>query len=272
MRQRVASLGMAVSIALILAGCMAAGPTPSVPVETPAASPSADGTTSLPGTSWLVVTIGGTATLPDSRPTIVFGGDGQVQGTGGCNGYGAPYRVDGDAIEVGDVVSTMMLCEGEELGAQEGTFQAALRGARTWRITAEGDLELSGVSVIVASPGQPDASADPVDPPVGLDGDWDLVEMGPTADFAHLLPTISFGAVGTVSGFAACNTFHGNYRTDGATLSLGPLASTKIGCPRPASAVESEYLNALSGVVGWVLEPDGRLRLDGPVPLRYTRR
>ena len=168
------------------------------------------------------------------------------------------------------MVSTLMLCEGQS-SVPRRAFQAALRGARV-AVRPRGNLELVGSAYIVAAPGQPDASADPVDPPVGstVTGIWSRWVR--TADFAHLLPTISFGAVGTVSGFAACNTFHGNYRTDGATLSLGPLASTKIGCPRPASAVESEYLNALSGVVGWVLEPDGRLRLDGPVPLRYTRR
>ena len=148
MIQRLAPVGTAVVLAVIVAGCASAGPTASVPTDTPVASPSVGGTTSLPGTSWLVITIGGSATLPDTRPTIAFGADGQVQGTGGSNGYGAPYRVDGDTIEVGDVVSTMMLCEGQELGAQEGAFLAALRGARTWRITAAGDLELSGVSVI----------------------------------------------------------------------------------------------------------------------------
>jgi putative lipoprotein len=54
--------------------------------------------------------------------------------------------------------------------------------------------------------------------------------MGPTADLAHLLPTIEFTADGQVSGSAACNTFSGTYTTDGSALTFGGLATTKIGC------------------------------------------
>jgi heat shock protein HslJ len=268
MSKILATLASAVGLAMLVAGCASSGPSAPPSGATPGTSPSAGGAVSLPGTSWVVTTIGGTSTLPDTPPTMAFGEDGQVQGTGGCNSYGGPYRLDGGAIEVGDLVSTMMLCEGVELGAQETAFMAALGGAQTWRITGEGDLELGGTNVIVASPAEPDASGSPA---AGLEGRWDLVEMGPTADFANLLPTIEFGADGSVSGFAACNTFRGTYTTDGATLTLGALATTKIGCQRPASAVEAEYLQALSGVTGWTIEPDGRLLLDGPVPLRYTR-
>jgi hypothetical protein len=45
-----------------------------------------------------------------------------------------------------------------------------------------------------------------------------------------------------------------------------------MGCQRPGSAVESDYLAALSGVNAWTIESDGRLLLDGAVPLRYTPR
>ena len=180
---------------IALGGCAAAGPTP--PPASAGASPSAGASAGLPGTSWIVLTVGGSDTIADNRPTMAFGGDGQVQGTGGCNGYGGPYTVDGDAIEVGELASTLILCEGD-VGTQEAAFMAALRGAQTWRITGEGDLELSGVSDIVAAAAGPEASGSAA---AGLVGGWDLAEMGATADFAHLLPTIEFRADGTVSGF-----------------------------------------------------------------------
>lgn len=88
---------------------------------------------------------------------------------------------------------------------------------------------------------------------------------------ARLLPIIEFGADGTISRFAACNTYTGTYTTDGASLTLGPLATTKIACQRPASAVEAEYLRALSGVTTWAIDLDGRLLLAGSVPLRCAR-
>lgn len=215
------------------------------------------------------MSIGGTDTLDASRPTIVFGADGRVQGTGSCNGYGGPYRLDGDAIEIGELASTLILCQDPEIGVQEEAFMAALRGAQTWRIDAAGKLQLSGLSEIVAGPtgAEPSATGDADD----IVGAWDLVELGPTADFAHLVPTIEFTADGSVSGFAGCNTFGGTYQLDGTTLTFGPLATTKMACQRPASAVEAEYLAALGGVTGWVVEPDGRLRLDGPVPLQFAR-
>jgi putative lipoprotein len=128
---------------------------------------------------------------------------------------------------------------------------------------------LEGTSRIVAEAGPAAASGSPE--AVGLVGAWNLAEMGPTADFAHLQPTIEFRADGTMSGFAGCNTFNGSYTTDGAALTFGPVATTKMACERPGSAVEADYLNALAGVTGWAVEPDGRLRLDGAVPLRYTR-
>ena len=256
-------------LAIALGGCAPSGPTPSSLATSPGTGPSASASANLPGTSWIVVSVDGSDTIADARPTIAFGADGQVQGTGGCNGYGGPYTLDGNAIEVGDLASTLILCEGE-VGAQEAAFMAALRGATTWRIAEDGDLELTGAGAIVGTPVAGGSSESPA--AGGIVGTWDLGEMGPTADFADLQPTIEFAPDGSVSGFAACNTFSGTYTTDGATLTLGPLASTRIGCQPPASAVEAAYLGALSGVSAWAIEPDGRLLLDGAVPLRYTRR
>jgi heat shock protein HslJ len=230
--------------------------------------PSASAAPPLGDTAWTVMSVGGSGTLVDARPTMAFGADGQVTGTSGCNSYGGPYTLDGDAIQIGELASTLILCEGDR-GSQEMAFMAALRGVHTWRITEPRELHLAGLSEIVAQPAIDGPSGSPADE--GLVGRWDLAEMGPTADLAHLLPTIEFTADGQVSGSAACNTFSGTYTTDGSALTFGGLATTKIGCQRPASAVEAEYLQALSGVTTWTVEPDGRLLLDGPVPLRYTR-
>ena len=148
----------------------------------------------------------------------------------------------------------------------------ALRAVQTWRRTPAGDLELGGVGSIVAAPGIAEGPP-PVDQAVGLAGTrWDLVEMGGTADFARIVPTMEFGQDGAISGFAACNSFSGSFTLDGGAITLGPIVSTKMACERPASAVEAEYLAALSGVSTWSIDADGRLLLDGPVPLRFTRR
>lgn len=38
-------------------------------------------------------------------------------------------------------------------------------------------------------------------------------------------------ATGRVEGFAGCNTFQGPYRAGGATVTFGPLATTRRACP-----------------------------------------
>ena len=171
-------------------------------------------------------------------------------------------------MTVGAMSSTEMACDGAR-SEQEAAFLNGLGGAATWRINEAGDLEIDGAAAIVARPGLA-ASQPPPTPGTGLGGTaWNLVEMGGTADFAHLVPTIAFGADGRVSGFAGCNTFSGTYATDGPTLTVSRLATTKIGCPRPASVVEADYLAALDGVTTWAIDREGRLTLDGAVLLQF---
>ena len=253
--------------ALVVSACAS----PGVSSPSPAASPGPSASTApvgIVGPTWVVSTIGGNDTVAGSRPTMTFGADGQVKGSGGCNSYSGPYKLDGAAIEVGNLASTLMMCADQSTGAQETAFFAALGGAQTWQVDGTGNLSLAGVSQIVAktAANTPSGGAG-----TGLVGSWNLAEMGPTADFAHLQPTIEFTADGLVSGFAGCNTFRGSYTTEGSALSLSPLATTKMACQRPGSAVESDYLNALSGVSGWSVDADGRLLLDGAIPLRYTQ-
>lgn len=105
----------------------------------------------IPGTTWTVSSIGGVATVAGSQPTITFGADGNLNGTTGCNNYFGPYKLDGGSIEIGDLGSTLMLCEGP-VGAQEVTFMAALPKSTAWSIGSDGNLTLTGDADIVASP------------------------------------------------------------------------------------------------------------------------
>jgi heat shock protein HslJ len=128
-----------IAVAFVVAGCGAA----------PAAS--------LPGTSWVVTSIDGTATGPGATPTIEFGPGGTVIGTTGCNRYSGEVTIDGDRIGVGNLSSTLIGCEGA-LAAQEHGFVAALAGATTWSIDPTGHLLLKGAGDIVATPLEPRAT------------------------------------------------------------------------------------------------------------------
>jgi heat shock protein HslJ len=238
----------------------------------PAASPSATSAIAdLGGSAWTIRTINGGSVIANAPPTMSFSTDGHVSGSTGCNEYSALYSIDGERLTIGGLGVTQKLCEGAH-GEQETAFLNGLGGAASWHATEPGHLEIDGAATLVADTGVV-ATKPPPTPGAPLAGtSWDLAEMGGTADFAHLVPTIDFGLDGSVSGFAGCNTFSGPFRTDGGSLTLGPLATTEIGCQRPASEVESTYLAALAGVSTWSIGAEGVLLLGGAVPLRFAAR
>ena len=84
----------------------------------------------LAGTSWNVTGInnGNQAVVSPATGTtvtLVFGTDGTVSGSGGCNTYNGNVAVDGDAISFGPLVSTQMACP-QPVMDQETQFFAAL--------------------------------------------------------------------------------------------------------------------------------------------------
>lgn len=219
----------------------------------------------LVNTSWTVITLNGAPTLETRKPTLTFGADGSVTGNTGCNGYSGTYRADAGNISITNVSSTLVLCEGA-FGRQEALFVKGIQIASTWRRNEAGQLEMLDGIGLVAAPG---VAAAPPEATSGMElpgTSWELTEMAGTADLAHLVPTLIFGADGRVSGFSGCNTFNGTYFSDGRIVSL---MSTKRGCPPPASTIEAEYLDALSNVTSWTVV-DGKLRMDGPVPLTFA--
>ena len=55
------------------------------------------------GSSWIAMTVGGTAVLVDAPPTIEFSEDGRISGTTGANGYFGPVTIDEDSIAIGQI-------------------------------------------------------------------------------------------------------------------------------------------------------------------------
>jgi heat shock protein HslJ len=131
--RRVLTPLVAVSIVLVVAACL-----------------TRSSSTTLPGTSWTVTSIGGIATT-GTQPTLVFGADGTVSGTTSCNEYTGQVTIDGDRITITQTSSTMRACAENAANAQEAAFTAALEGARTWGIASDGSLEINGAADIVAT-------------------------------------------------------------------------------------------------------------------------
>ena len=77
--------------------------------------------------------------FPDTRPQISFEkGIGSVIGNSGCNGYRAPFELNGQKIQIGEPgPSTLMYC-----GEGENHFRNTILKVDGWRLTDEGKLEL----------------------------------------------------------------------------------------------------------------------------------
>jgi heat shock protein HslJ len=126
--------GQAFAVLLMMAvssGCSSSG----------ASSQSAGGRQALAGTSWLAEDLGGHGVLDAPQTTMSFDQAGRVSGNGGCNRYGGPVEVSGEAIHFGPLASTRMGCP-PAIGDQEGRFFAALQATTRFVVDPEDKLVL----------------------------------------------------------------------------------------------------------------------------------
>jgi heat shock protein HslJ len=144
-------------------------PTPGIPVTG----------TDLENTQWTLVSFndGGieTPVLPGTNFTLVFQGNGQAGGSGGCNTFGAQYEAGTGRISIRQVVSTEMACMAAGVMEQEqrffGALQAADRYERTgdtlkiWYADRQNSLTFSRATT--ATPVQPTASPTVIAPTIG---------------------------------------------------------------------------------------------------------
>ena len=93
----------------------------------------------LEGTLWKLdsyVDSGGimVTVLPNTGITAQFQ-NGKVGGSGGCNNYFGDYNISGNAITIGALSSTLMLCTMPDgIMTQEGNYLAALQSAASYEI------------------------------------------------------------------------------------------------------------------------------------------
>lgn len=75
--------------------------------------------------------------------------------------------------------------------------------------------------------------------------------------------TITFGLDGRLGGSAGCNRYTSSYQVDGTSLSIAPIATTRMFCAQPIGLMdqESQYLSALPAAAQYQLQ-DGQLTLN----------
>lgn len=84
---------------------------------------------------WKLVSYGSSSdqkpALPDVETSIEFK-DGQLSGNVGCNSFGGDYKVKGNTMELGPIMTTEMYCEA--VAEQESGTYAVLQGSVTFML------------------------------------------------------------------------------------------------------------------------------------------
>jgi len=83
----------------------------------------------LAGSEWRPTEIGGVEVPAGAAMFVRFGGEGKLQGNGGCNGFFGTYKLAGDGIEIGPLGATRMACPAPIM-EREALFLQALANAR----------------------------------------------------------------------------------------------------------------------------------------------
>lgn len=195
-------------------------------------------------------------TVGDRRPF-------EATGNYGCNGFTAEITFEGDsAMTVKPGSTTAMACEDMQF---ETAFAKLFQGrlaieAQAGRLTLK---DAGGNSIsMTTEPRTPDAPL--------IATTW-IVNTLVTGDTAASLPADAAGrarftiaADGTASGSLGCNRFNAKATVDGARLTFGPLATTRMACQGAAGEVERALTELLgSGPLTWKVQ-GAALTLTGP--------
>jgi heat shock protein HslJ len=73
-------------------------------------------------------------------------------------------------------------------------------------------------------------------------------EWGFTDDASKAPRFVQFRSDGRLAGYSGCNRFTGSFTQDGNTLTMGPLATTRMACPPEAMKREQQFLALLGKV------------------------
>jgi heat shock protein HslJ len=91
----------------------------------------------LEDTHWSLVSFGApgaeTPLVEGSSITLLLA-DGQAGGFGGCNSYGTTYQVAGNELTFGQITSTLVACEDDQVTQQEQEYFRALESANSYEL------------------------------------------------------------------------------------------------------------------------------------------
>jgi len=199
--------------------------------------------------------------ITGSLLTAVFGPDGTIEGSSGCNHFSGPYTIDGDEIAIGPLASTLVACGPSDLQDQETQYLALLMASNKWSQDA-GVLELQDTEGV----GRQTTVIFAAENGAAYLGSWEVTgyDDGSGAAVSPVVGstlTAVFHPDGTIEGNAGCNAFSGPYTAIGTSMTIGPLATTRMACSSPAlDTQEQQFLTALQSVATWEADDGITLR------------
>lgn len=199
---------------------------------------------SITGNFWLLNELNGKSLIEGTTITAQFDDAGRVAGTSGCNNYNTTYEVNGNQLTFGEPAAmTMMACP-EPIMEQEREYMNVLADTTTFDNSGDELIFKDNEGVELARFEAVDQS---------LQGtSWQVLSYnngkgGVTSLIIGTEITADFGENNQLSGNSGCNSYFGEYKTDGDNISIGGVGSTEMACLDPEGVMEQEqqYLAAL---------------------------
>ena len=180
------------------------------------------------------------------QPYVRFG-DGRLEGFGGCSRFVARYvqdAVGARAIAIGRVQLDKRLCDPSRAAA-ESSMLDVLQTVSSYSITGD-VLKMDGSGGTLrfrAATDSPPAGAAAPGGAAITGTRWKGVVDSGVAEAA--IPWLEFAA-GRVAGFTGCNMLSGGWHSEGGTIRVGPLVTTKRFCAGAGGDIERKLLEVLN--------------------------
>ena len=210
------------------------------------------------------LSVGGTARplVEGTRVRLVFGSDGQVGASAGCNSIGGTWRVDGTRLAIQGGAMTEMGCD-DARHAQDDWLVDFLTAGPTVAL-AGNDLTLSAGDTVLTL-----LDREVAEPDLAIVGPTWLVHTLIEGDAASSVPAgvvagLEFAADGTVQVRTGCNEGSGTWTMDGDRIRFGPIVTTKKACEAGPGMTEGAVMSVLSAPELTVAIDASTLTLMGP--------
>jgi heat shock protein HslJ len=217
----------------------------------------------LEGSEWLLTSLRGSSPLGEAAVSLGFYPDDYMEGTAGCNSYGANYTTRGLEFRIAQIHRTAFDCEDPPgIQQQEVAFFEALEEVAAYRGTADRLAfdDAAGETILVFARKLPPA----VDPAL-QDTGWTLTLLQGQNPVEGSLITLHLGQQG-FEGYAGCNHYGGEYEVaGGGSLAFAQLSITEMDCPAAPGVMEQEraYVEVLWSAAAYRLTGDRLEIQDG---------